>query len=169
MSLFLSALAMDIAHSGRTNDFEINSFSKISIKYPDESPLEMHHLALFFKILLNTKISNESMKNKETLLYHLNPKDMRMLREFMIHCVLRTDPKFHSHFMDEFTQKKEETLKEKQKFMSFDIKSLEDDYENDPKEPQVIFLYTIIDDLFYTPKSKCIVRNERVYRTGETI
>ena len=39
-SLLLSGLCHDIDHTGRTNLFEIKSFSRLSLKYHDQSVLE---------------------------------------------------------------------------------------------------------------------------------
>lgn len=39
-TLILSALCHDVDHTGRTNIFEINSLSKLAIRYHDKSVLE---------------------------------------------------------------------------------------------------------------------------------
>lgn len=36
-SLLLSALCHDLSHTGKTNSFEENTFSKLALKYNDES------------------------------------------------------------------------------------------------------------------------------------
>lgn len=41
----LSSLAHDIAHTGRTNAFEISSLSKLAVCYNDESVLENYHVS----------------------------------------------------------------------------------------------------------------------------
>ena len=50
-SLTFSGLCHDVNHTGRSNVFEINSFSKIAIRFSDSSVLERHHVATTFKIL----------------------------------------------------------------------------------------------------------------------
>jgi len=44
-SLVFSGLCHDVAHTARTNIFEINSMSKLAIRYHDRSVLEQHHIA----------------------------------------------------------------------------------------------------------------------------
>lgn len=44
-------LCHDVSHSARTNVFEVNSMSKLAIRYHDKSVLEQHHIAVTFKIL----------------------------------------------------------------------------------------------------------------------
>ena len=64
LALFLAALGQDIGHTGFTNAFEVKSNSALAVKYVDDSPLEYYHCALFFKILLKTKIMNKRKKRK---------------------------------------------------------------------------------------------------------
>ena len=47
----VSALCHDVDHSGRNNHFEVSSYSKLALRYNDESVLENHHAATTFKIL----------------------------------------------------------------------------------------------------------------------
>ena len=50
-TLLLSCLFHDIDHTGRTNQFEINSMSKYAILYHDLAVLENHHASTAFQIL----------------------------------------------------------------------------------------------------------------------
>lgn len=43
--LLMSGLCHDVNHRGKTNMFEINSFSNLAIRYHDKSVLEQHHAA----------------------------------------------------------------------------------------------------------------------------
>lgn len=43
-----AALMHDVDHTGRNNMFEINSASKLAIRYNDDSVLENHHSARAF-------------------------------------------------------------------------------------------------------------------------
>ena len=47
----MSALCHDVGHTGRTNIFEVNSQSKLALRYHDRSVLEQHHAAVSFKIM----------------------------------------------------------------------------------------------------------------------
>ena len=51
----LSAVCHDVDHTGRTNTFEVSKYSKVALRYNDESVLENHHSAVSFKILCNEK------------------------------------------------------------------------------------------------------------------
>ena len=44
-SLLFSGLCHDVNHTARTNMFEVNSMSKLAIKYNDKSVLEMNHIS----------------------------------------------------------------------------------------------------------------------------
>jgi len=48
---WILGLCHDVSHTARTNLFEVNSMSKLAIRYHDKSVLEQHHLAVTFKIL----------------------------------------------------------------------------------------------------------------------
>ena len=53
--LVVSCLCHDIGHTGRTNQFEINTLSKYAIKYHDISVLEQFHAYLALRILMTEK------------------------------------------------------------------------------------------------------------------
>lgn len=55
--LTLSGLCHDVDHTGRTNIFEVNSQSKLAIRYHDKSVLEQHHAATAFRLLQNEKFN----------------------------------------------------------------------------------------------------------------
>lgn len=107
MALFLSALGHDINHPGTTNDYQTQIQSKISIKYLDESSIELNSIHLLFKILMNTNIFNPITEQKENILKNLTFDEYFVLKEFVIICILRTDPRFHAHFIEMFSHHKE--------------------------------------------------------------
>ena len=57
MALIFSGLCHDVSHTAHNNAYEMNSFSKLSIRYNDKSVLENHHLSTSFKILLMPQCS----------------------------------------------------------------------------------------------------------------
>lgn len=63
-SLVLSGLCHDVSHTARTNIFEVNSMSKLAIRYHDRSVLEQHHIAMTFKII--RKEESNIFKNLQT-------------------------------------------------------------------------------------------------------
>ena len=154
MALFLSGLGHDLDHPGTTNDFQSQAKTKISIKYLDESNIEMHSLCLFFKILNNTKIFNPISEKKESLFNNLTNDELLILREFIIFCVIRTDPRFHSHFIDSFTHIKEKRIKDKTAASSFNLRKLDikDSEEEDKIEVNhynIIYIYYILFKTLY--------------------
>jgi len=85
-SLLFSAMIHDYDHSGTTNNFHIQSNSKLSILYNDRSVLENHHVAAFFR----TMVDNEC-----NILSNMSRADFREFRSLMIEMVLHTDMSMH--------------------------------------------------------------------------
>lgn len=50
-SLVFSGLCHDVSHRAKTNAFEVNTMSKLALRYHDQSVLEQHHIATTFKLL----------------------------------------------------------------------------------------------------------------------
>ena len=48
----MAAIIHDFDHTGTTNNFHINSGSKLAILYNDRAVLENHHVSAFFRYLL---------------------------------------------------------------------------------------------------------------------
>ena len=84
--LMVSALIHDIGHTGKTNAFEIASYSKIALRYNDESVLENYHTYYFFSIL---------EKSDCNIFINLQDIAFRKYRKFIISNVLNTDMKKH--------------------------------------------------------------------------
>ena len=100
-ALLLAALCHDIDHSGRTNAFEVNSYSNLALKYNDESVLENHHSALTFKILCEEKYN---------VLCNLEETDWKYLRKYMISNILHTDMKKHFESLGQFDAKMDDFM-----------------------------------------------------------
>ena len=79
----------DYDHSGTTNNFHIQSNSKLSILYNDRSVLENHHVAAFFR----TMVDNEC-----NILSNMSRADFREFRSLMIEMVLHTGNAFLTIF-----------------------------------------------------------------------
>eukprot|EP00828_Plagiopyla_frontata_P039599 TRINITY_DN5213_c0_g1_i5.p1 TRINITY_DN5213_c0_g1~~TRINITY_DN5213_c0_g1_i5.p1 ORF type:complete len:198 (-),score=13.72 TRINITY_DN5213_c0_g1_i5:358-951(-) len=92
-SLMLSAVCHDVDHTGRTNTFEISKYSKVALRYNDESVLENHHSAVSFKILCNEKYN---------ILAELPEECFRILRKQVIQNILSTDMKLHFELQKAF-------------------------------------------------------------------
>ncbi|KAM3146931.1 hypothetical protein pb186bvf_001085 [Paramecium bursaria] len=82
----VSALCHDVDHSGRNNHFEVSSYSKLALRYNDESVLENHHAATTFKIL---KVDQNNFLSK------LSSEQFLIFRKYTIQNILATDMKKH--------------------------------------------------------------------------
>jgi 3'5'-cyclic nucleotide phosphodiesterase len=74
-TLILSALCHDVDHTGRTNVYEINSLSKLAIRYHDKSVLEQHHAATAIKII---------QEDESNILVNIAEEDFRKFRRMFI-------------------------------------------------------------------------------------
>ncbi len=83
----ISALLHDISHPGLSNSYQINTMSKLALKYNDKSVLENYHCYEGFKIL-NDPASN--------ILESLSQEEFRIFRKRMIECIIATDMSNHS-------------------------------------------------------------------------
>ncbi|CAK69783.1 unnamed protein product (macronuclear) [Paramecium tetraurelia] len=95
----ISGLCHDISHTGRTNQFEINSKSKLATRYLDKSPLENHHAAVTLKLL---------KQDKYNILQGLNAEDLAIFRQTLIENILFTDIKQHFGLIKDFEQRVKE-------------------------------------------------------------
>ncbi|OMJ86552.1 hypothetical protein SteCoe_11904 [Stentor coeruleus] len=85
-SLFIASFCHDLEHPGRTNNFEINRGSHLSLIYNDKSVLENHHAAVTFKILQN---------EKSNLLAKFSNDSKKSFRKLVIVSILATDMARH--------------------------------------------------------------------------
>lgn len=96
-AFLFSALMHDIDHTSRNNLFEINTRSKLAIRYNDYSVLENHHCASAFKILSGDDYN--IFENMDVAKYPY-------FRKIVIACILATDVKRHfsdlAKFQDRF-------------------------------------------------------------------
>ena len=83
----------DVGHTGRTNAFEINIISKLSIRYHDNSPQEQMHAAQAFKIML---------KRENNILSGLTGPEFKNFRKNFVKNILATDMKSHTDLQKEF-------------------------------------------------------------------
>ena len=79
--LLMSAIIHDYNHTGTTNNFHIQSTSDLAIVYNDKSVLENHHVAAFFR----TMVDNEC-----NILSNFSKFEFQVLRNLMIEMVLGT-------------------------------------------------------------------------------
>lgn len=142
MALFWSALGHDIDHPGSTNNFQVQIKSKISLKYLNESNIEMNSIHLLFKILIQTRIFNPLTKKKEYLLKNLTVDEYFIMREYIIICILRTDPRFHNHFIEMFSHYKELREKGQTPAKKFNLRKLDIGGVSHP-EPLKVNIYIV--------------------------
>ncbi|EGR31394.1 hypothetical protein IMG5_110740 [Ichthyophthirius multifiliis] len=92
-ALIFSGLCHDVAHTARTNMFEINSMSKLAIRYHDKSVLEQHHIATTFKIL---------SKKDCNIFVNMTFEKIQEIRKYIINNILATDIRQHFDIIKEF-------------------------------------------------------------------
>ena len=86
LSLLISSLCHDVDHPGNTNTFEIETNSKLAIKYNDQSVLENHHCCVTFETLNNSSCN---------FISHLNINNKKLFRKRVIRSILFTDMSHH--------------------------------------------------------------------------
>lgn len=99
MALTFSALCHDVSHTAHNNAFEMNSYSKLAIRYNDKSVLENHHLSTTFRIL---------QIPQSNIFAQMEKSDFQYLRKSMINNILSTDMKEHFTILHKFELKMKE-------------------------------------------------------------
>ena len=80
-SLLFSAIIHDYNHSGTTNNFHVQSTSDLAVIYNDKSVLENHHVAAFFRTMID---------NDCNIFGNLNKSEFQYVRTLLIDLVLGT-------------------------------------------------------------------------------
>ncbi len=89
----LACLGHDVDHTGKNNNYEINSRSKLAMRYNDRSPLEQHHIARMFSIIQKYDIN---------LFANFSNDEYNEMRNTIIECILATDMKVHFSLLAKF-------------------------------------------------------------------
>lgn len=84
--LLVGSLAHDVDHPGNNNQFEINTNSRLALKYNDISVLENHHAFTLFQIM---------QQPTSNIISALSPDASRTIRKRMIKGILATDMAGH--------------------------------------------------------------------------
>lgn len=84
--MYIGAACHDYQHPGVNNVYVINTRSDLAIKYNDKSPLENHHVAATFFLL---------MKGENDILENFNKDNYKQFRDRMIQLILATDMSVH--------------------------------------------------------------------------
>jgi len=93
MALMLCGLLHDVAHPGVNNNYEINTGSKLALRYNDQSVLENFHCATAFRLL-----------QKHNILKNLSRKDYMRIRKLIIDMILATDLSKHIKSLNDFKE-----------------------------------------------------------------
>jgi hypothetical protein len=86
----IAAAVHDLDHKGFNNNFEIESRSKLAIRYNDQSVLENHHIASAFRTM---------QVEGADILANFSRDERKYIREMLIKAVLGTDMKSHFHLL----------------------------------------------------------------------
>ncbi|KAK9806640.1 hypothetical protein WJX73_003268 [Symbiochloris irregularis] len=87
-AMLLAALCHDVGHPGVTNDFLIQTSDPLAILYNDKSPLESHHAAFSFRLM---------MEDDHLFKFRGASPDRVALRATITDLILGTDMKQHFH------------------------------------------------------------------------
>ena len=90
LGILIACLGHDLGHPGLTNNFQINSYSKMAITYNDQSCLENFHTCKLFKTLRNSE---------NDIFDKLNVQEFKTIRKRMISEILATDMANHGKIM----------------------------------------------------------------------
>ena len=95
-AMLFAALMHDVDHTGRTNVFEMNSWSELGTRYNDVSILENHHCATAFGLIKQEKYNIFSSFSYE---------QKAKFRKIAIQAILCTDVKLHFSHLEKFKDK----------------------------------------------------------------
>ncbi|GFR42649.1 hypothetical protein Agub_g3586, partial [Astrephomene gubernaculifera] len=94
LAAYYAAIVHDYGHPGLTSDFLIATSDSLAVRYNDRSPLENHHCAASFSLLLRPELD---------LLAPLSPAERSSFRKQVIEMVLATDMKQHFSILSHFS------------------------------------------------------------------
>ncbi|KAG2451384.1 hypothetical protein HYH02_003986 [Chlamydomonas schloesseri] len=93
LAAYFAAVVHDHGHPGLTADFLIATSDPLAVRYNDRSPLENHHGASFFSMLLQPDMN---------VLTHLAQHEKNAFRKQVIDLVMATDMKQHFTLLAQF-------------------------------------------------------------------
>ena len=93
LSMLVAAVCHDVGHRGRTNAFEINTNSELSLMYNDKSVLENYHAQLAFAIM---------QVEQNDIFCNLTRVQHRQVRSAIISMILNTDMAYHFDLLNKF-------------------------------------------------------------------
>ncbi|XP_031414354.1 high affinity cGMP-specific 3',5'-cyclic phosphodiesterase 9A-like [Clupea harengus] len=91
--MLTSAVCHDLDHTGYNNAYQINAQTELALRYNDIAPLENHHCAVAFEILV---------KPENNIFRNLTTEQYKRVREGMIKCILATDMARHNDILNQF-------------------------------------------------------------------
>jgi hypothetical protein len=106
-AFLVAALAHDVGHTGKNNNYEINSRSRLALRYNDRSPLEQHHISRLFFLFYKHQLNIFGLFSLESY---------NEVRQIIIECILATDMKVHFSLLTKFESiiKKNEIISDKE-------------------------------------------------------
>ncbi|KAG2445732.1 hypothetical protein HXX76_000338 [Chlamydomonas incerta] len=93
LAAYFAAFVHDHGHPGLTADFLIATSDPLAVRYNDRSPLENHHGASFFSMLLQPDMN---------VLAHLTQPEKNAFRKQVLDLVMATDMKQHFTLLSHF-------------------------------------------------------------------
>lgn len=108
----LSAIIHDYEHKGVNNDFLIRFQDDLALKYNDRSPLENHHVAAAFEVMVT---------KPHDIFKQCDPEVFISIRKCVIEMVLATDMKIHFDVLGRFKQIEEKVREGVEDLMPEDV------------------------------------------------
>lgn len=96
MAYVVAAAAHDVNHSGQNNAFHVATQSEYAIQYSDQSVMEMHHLAVTFRLLQRDDLN---------IFYGLTTPKKKEARRLIIDMILATDLGKHFQLINDYKLK----------------------------------------------------------------
>jgi GAF domain-containing protein len=93
LAMLVAAICHDVGHRGRTNAFEINTNSDLSLMYNDKSVLENYHTQLAFTVM---------QAEQNDIFCNLTRVQHRQARSLIISMILNTDMAYHFDLLAKF-------------------------------------------------------------------
>ena len=112
LGILIASLGHDLGHPGLTNNFQINSCSKMAITYNDQSCLENFHTCKLFKTLRNSE---------NDIFDKLNVQEFKTIRKRMISEILATDMANHGKIMTVIKSKITQIIDNNDKSIKYQI------------------------------------------------
>jgi len=93
LATMIACIGHDVDHRGRTNGFEVNTFSDLALLYNDQSVLENHHCSTTLRLL---------RKSENNFISNFSMDQVRDFRAVVVAAIMHTDMTKHFEMVEKF-------------------------------------------------------------------